>query len=147
MLLMTMCVCIYCTNPFQCNPPPPTTSPTQSPLQLQSTAWSSWLGMAGIAVWCTITILLSLAALVQGRAFAWPLLPDVAKLGSGWLQVGNELAAIIPIIGTAYTCQMTMHFVMKGARRGVRMTVVMCQGTMLMCQGAMVMHGTSLYKR
>lgn len=71
--------------------------------------------MAGIGLWCAITVALAAAAWLQGAAYAWPLLPDVAHLGSSWLEVGNELAAIIPIIGTAYTCQMTMHFVMQGA--------------------------------
>lgn len=70
--------------------------------------------MAGIGVWCAITIALAAAAVLQGAAHALPMLPDVAALGSSWLEVGNELAAIIPIIGTAYTCQMTMHFVMQG---------------------------------
>lgn len=75
--------------------------------------------MAGIGVWCAITVALAGAALVQGAAYAWPLLPDVARLGTSWLAIGNELAAIIPIIGTAYTCQMTMHFVMQGSGIGL----------------------------
>ncbi len=107
---------------LQCSMIPPTIHPPtfhpptlpHPPTQLQSTAWSSWVGMTGIAVWCTITMLLTLAALIQGHAFPLPVLPDVGQLGRSWWEVGNELAAIIPIIGTAYTCQMTMHFVMTG---------------------------------
>lgn len=81
--------------------------------KLENTAWASKVGMAGILVWCSITLMLCSVALATGQAQPLAWLPDVERLGGSAGQVLVQLIGIIPVIGTAYTCQMTAHFIMS----------------------------------
>ena len=92
--------------------------PICTPKRLSKTKVSSAIGFISVVLWCLMTVILAGLALSKGEAHKVPLFPD-------WSHISNNahhgtltkdviiLLATIPVIATAYTCQMTVHFVMK----------------------------------
>ena len=63
------------------------------------------MGTAAVAIWAAATVALAITAGVKGQAHRVSLLPDWADLGSSDLSQLIDICAIIPIIATAFTCQ------------------------------------------
>ena len=80
---------------------------------LTSTAWSSYLGLAAVVIWACVTLALVGAAAARGelRPMGWA--PDWALFGSSALEYAAQVLAVVPILATAYTCQMTVMFVVR----------------------------------
>ncbi|KAK9831399.1 hypothetical protein WJX81_001186 [Elliptochloris bilobata] len=86
-------------------------APLVSLRNLTSTAWSSYLGLAAVVIWAGVTLALVGAAAAHGalRPMGWA--PDWALFGSSALEYAAQVFAVVPILATAYTCQMTVMFV------------------------------------
>jgi len=80
---------------------------------LTSTAWSSYLGLTAVVVWAAVTVALVAAAGARGalRPMAWA--PDWSLFGSSALEIAAQVFAVVPVLATAYTCQMTVMFVVR----------------------------------
>lgn len=81
--------------------------------RLKSTALSSWIGMFAVACWSLSTIILVIAAVATGQVQHVHFWPDLALLGPSTWQRVTQVFAVLPILATAYTCQMTVHFVYR----------------------------------
>jgi amino acid permease len=88
-------------------------APLITPKRLASTAITSWIGLVSVGTWAVVTLGLAVAAAVQGKASMPRLLPDFEAFSGGAAQVATQLVAVIPILATAYTCQMTVHHIMR----------------------------------
>jgi hypothetical protein len=67
--------------------------------------------MAAVVIWAISTIVLLGAAILKGAVKGTDLLPDTEAFGGGLGSATLQVLGIIPILATAYTCQMTVHFV------------------------------------
>jgi amino acid permease len=89
-----------------------------------STSVTAALGLAGVGLWALATVLLAVVAHfngLYGKIPWWPPMHDLSLAA-----FVTQLLATLPVIATAYTCQMSVHFVMReleGFGRG-RMTLV-----------------------
>lgn len=88
-------------------------APLITPKRLSSTALTSWLGLAAVGTWVAVTLVLVGVATAKGVVHPVYLLPDLASFGGGSAEVATQIVAVIPVLATAYTCQMTIHFVMR----------------------------------
>ncbi|PSC68607.1 Extracellular basic protease [Micractinium conductrix] len=88
-------------------------APLVAPKRLASTKVTSWLGLAAVTLWVCLTLALVGAAAAHGLAHPLRWLPDLAAFEGGAVQVATQLVAVIPVLATAYTCQMTIHFIMR----------------------------------
>lgn len=87
--------------------------PLCSVKSLGSAALASWLGVFANGIWAVATLLLLGVAISKGQAKGVPALPDWSAFGkSGW-QIFTQISAIIPVIATAFTCQMSVHYVVR----------------------------------
>ena len=93
---------------------------------LTSTAWSSYLGLAAVVIWAAVTLALVASAAIQGqlRPMGWA--PDWALFGSSALEYAAQVFAVVPILATAYTCQMTVMFVVRSRPRQCLVCQVSC---------------------
>jgi len=80
-------------------------APLITPKRLASTAVTSWLGLAAVGVWVAITLALVGIAVATGQAHAVHWLPDLAAFSGSGAQVATQIVAVIPVLATAYTCQ------------------------------------------
>ncbi|EFN54731.1 hypothetical protein CHLNCDRAFT_135437 [Chlorella variabilis] len=88
-------------------------APLVTPKRLSSTVITSWIGMVAVGTWVVVTAALVGAAAVQGKAFTVFWLPDPDAFSGGMLQEVTQIVAVLPVLGTAYTCQMTIHHIMR----------------------------------
>ena len=75
--------------------------------RLSATAVTSYVGTAAVAIWAAATVALAVTAGIKGQAHRVSLLPDWADLGTSDLSKVVDICAIIPIIATAFTCQVS----------------------------------------
>ena len=80
---------------------------------LTSTAWSSYLGLAAVVIWAAVTLALVAAAAARGALAPMGWAPDWALFGGSALESAAQVFAVVPILATAYTCQMTVMFVVR----------------------------------
>ena len=66
-----------------------------------------------MVIWACVTVVLVVAAAVQGTLQPMGVLPDWALFGSSALEYVAQIFAVVPILATAYTCQMTVMFVVS----------------------------------
>eukprot|EP00884_Botryococcus_braunii_P001815 jgi/Botrbrau1/11634/Bobra.0209s0024.1 len=78
---------------------------------ITSAAATSYIGLSAVVVWALSTIVLLLAALAQGAEKGTSFFPDVSAYGGGLGSAALQVLGIVPILSTAYTCQMAVHFV------------------------------------
>lgn len=83
---------------------------------LSSTAVTSWLGLFSVGAWAVVTAVVAVVAEVKGEAHHMSWEPDWDALGDSAPKIATQMLAVIPILATAYTCQMTIHFVMREMR-------------------------------
>ena len=92
--------------------------------RLSATAVASYVGTAAVAIWAAATVGLAVTAGVKGQAHRVSLWPDWADLGLSDLSQLIDICAIIPIIATAFTCQVSgngaavQHLVAHAAMHG-----------------------------
>ncbi|KAL4444692.1 hypothetical protein ABPG77_002509 [Micractinium sp. CCAP 211/92] len=91
-------------------------APLITPKRLSSTALTSWLGLAAVTVWVGVTVTLVIVALAKGMAHPIQWLPDLEAFSGGRAQVAVQIVGVIPVLATAYTCQMTIHFIIRDLR-------------------------------
>lgn len=80
-------------------------APLITPKRLASTAITSWLGLAAVSVWVAVTLVLVGVAVAQGVAHPVYWLPDWGAFSGGAAEVATQIVAVIPVLATAYTCQ------------------------------------------
>lgn len=89
-------------------------APLVTPRRLSSSKTTSIIGMVAVAIWALVTIMLSVLAVAHGDGYPMSWWPDVAALDASTLSgQAVKVLATLPVIATAYTCQMTVYFVMK----------------------------------
>lgn len=88
-------------------------APLVIPRRLSATAVTSSLGIASCCVWAFSTLVVAVVAAAKGRAHPIPVMPDLERLGRSAPEIATQIAAVIPILATAYTCQMTVHHIMR----------------------------------
>lgn len=86
--------------------------PVVAPKRLSSSKVTSAIGLFSVGIWCFLTVILSAISSREGSAYEWKMFPD--SLSS--LKDAIMLLSVVPVLATAYTCQMTVHFVMKDLR-------------------------------
>lgn len=102
-------------------------APLVAPKKLSSTKLTSILGLSAVIVWTVVTAVVAIAAAIKGIAYEPEWLPNPEALGGGSFASQSIVAlATIPVIATAYTCQMTVAFVVGELRNFTtnRMAVV-----------------------
>ena len=102
-------------------------APLVAPKKLSSAKFTSILGISAVILWSLVTVAVAIAAMLQGIAYEPKWLPDSQALGGGSFTSQSIVAlATIPVIATAYTCQMTVAFVVGELRNFTknRMAVV-----------------------
>jgi sodium-coupled neutral amino acid transporter 2 len=86
--------------------------PLVFPRRISSARWSSFLGLAAVGLWTVVTAGLAALAAARGTAHVPSPLPDPAALGGGsFLSQLTMALSTLPILGTAYTAQMTIGFI------------------------------------
>ena len=65
----------------------------------------SWIGLVAVGVWAAVTLALAAVAAAHGKAHRLHWLPDMDAFSGGGAQVATQIVAVIPILATAYTCQ------------------------------------------
>lgn len=111
---------------------------------LTSTAWSSYLGLAAVVIWAAVTLALVGSAAIQGQLQPMGWAPDWALFGSSTLEYAAQVFAVVPILATAYTCQMTVMFVVRSRPANAAcanfLTCTWCMGLglPLQCQHGML---------
>ena len=80
---------------------------------MESNSGASWLGLIATGLWAVATIILVVAAGLKGRLQPLYLLPDWSLLGPDPFSIATNIIAIVPILATAYTNQMQVHFVVS----------------------------------
>lgn len=92
-------------------------APLVFPRRISSARWSSFLGLAAVGLWTVVTAGLAALAAVRGIAHSPAVLPDPAALGGGsFLSQMTMALSTLPILGTAYTAQMTIGFIASELR-------------------------------
>ena len=96
-----------------------------------------------MVIWAAVTLALVGAAAIQGRLRPMGWAPDWALFGSSALEYAAQVFAVVPILATAYTCQMTVMFVVRTRPANASCAVVhactwcMGLGLPLRCQHGM----------
>lgn len=80
---------------------------------ITSAAATSYIGLAAVVVWAVSSVILLVAALVRGLEKGTSLFPDASAYAGGPSAAVLQVLGIVPILSTAYTCQMTVHFVVR----------------------------------
>ncbi|KAI3424945.1 hypothetical protein D9Q98_008327 [Chlorella vulgaris] len=88
-------------------------APLITPKRLSSTVVTSWIGMVAVGTWVAVTLVLVAAALAKGQAHAIHWLPDPGAFSGGAAEVATRIVAVLPVLATAYTCQMTIHHILR----------------------------------
>lgn len=91
--------------------------PLVTPKKLSSATFTSFLGLSAVMLWTVVTAGVALTAGIDHKGVVPPLLPNPEALGGG--NLASELIvalATLPVIATAFTCQMTVHFIAGGLR-------------------------------
>lgn len=91
-------------------------APLITPKRLSSTALTSWLGLAAVSVWVAVTLVLVAIAAATGAAHPIQWLPNLEAFSGGRAEVAVQIVGVIPVLATAYTCQMTIHFIIRDLR-------------------------------
>jgi amino acid permease len=88
--------------------------PLVAPRRLAAARLSSAVGLGAAGAWAVVTVGLAGVAAASGAAHPLPWLPDARTLGGGsWGEQAVNLLATLPVIATAYTCQMTVHVIAR----------------------------------
>lgn len=88
--------------------------PLVTPKRLSAARATSIIGLSAAGLWACVTVAVAVLAWLSGESHAVQWLPSAKSLGGGSLtEQAITLLATLPVIATAYTCQMTVHFVMK----------------------------------
>lgn len=76
-----------------------------------TTSKAAFVGLLGASVWAGSTVLLAIVANFKGGAASLPWLPPsgIASLATD----ATQLLSTLPVIATAYTCQMSVHYSMR----------------------------------
>lgn len=92
-------------------------APLVAPRRISSARWSSFAGLAAVGLWTVVTGGLAALAAARGGAHVPSLLPDPATLGGdGALEQLTIALSTLPILGTAFTAQMTIGFIASELR-------------------------------
>ena len=117
--------------------------PLVTPKRLSSATFTSFLGLAAVALWTVVTMVVAGAAIVTGKATFPGWLPDSTALGGGAVSAQTVAAlATLPVIATAFTCQMTVAFIIGELRQFTvgRMSTVSAAAVTL-CSGVFLIVG------
>jgi solute carrier family 38 (sodium-coupled neutral amino acid transporter), member 2 len=101
--------------------------PLVTPKKLSSATWASIAGLTSVVLWTIVTAVVAIIATVKEISFTPSWLPDSEALGGGSFTSQTIVAlATLPVIATAYTCQMTVAFIIGELRNFTsnRMAVV-----------------------
>lgn len=84
---------------------------------LASNTLTSYIGLSAVLLWAGASLYLGLHACfshkVKGQCFPLPIWPHMTgSLGEIWIKV----LATLPVLATAFTCQMTIGFIMSSMR-------------------------------
>lgn len=85
--------------------PPTTTTHTRHHFHHPPSPICSWLGLAAVTVWVAVTLALVVIAAATGAAHPIQWLPDMDAFSGGRAQVALQILGVIPVLATAYTCQ------------------------------------------
>ena len=97
--------------------------------RIESTSGASWIGLIATAIWAVATIILVTAAGLKGVLRPLYLLPDWSLLGADPISIATNIVAIIPILATAFTNQMQVHFVVSRGQNRCWCMVDGCRAT------------------
>jgi len=117
--------------------------PLVTPKRLSSATWASIAGLASVLLWTIVTAVVALVAAAKGLSFSPSWLPDSEALGGGSFTSQAIVAlATLPVIATAYTCQMTVAFIVGELRNfsSNRMATVSAAAVSL-CSGVFLIIG------
>lgn len=76
-----------------------------------STSKAAFVGLMGVCLWAGSTVLVAIVANLKGGAATIPWMPPHG-LASFAVDI-TELLSTLPVIATAYTCQMSVHYSMR----------------------------------
>jgi len=84
------------------------------PPKLSAARATSLIGLSAAGLWATVTVALAAVSWFSGTSYPIHWLPDVELLSGGsFASRAVAMLSTLPVIATAYTCQMTVHFIMK----------------------------------
>lgn len=93
--------------------------PLVTPKRLSSATLASIAGLSSVVLWTVVTAAVAITTSVKGISFKPSWLPDSEALGGGSVSLQTVTAlATLPVIATAFTCQMTVAFIINELRGG-----------------------------